>query len=581
MNRGEKLKFYKLFASSEKYNYIRSSVYVTLFLTLACALIIYLSYFKIHNNDLIKEAELVEETINDSFNHAERLLTYVGRQISNFEKVDYRTLENILQPTPILLQNRGFEAYTDHSLFSWSSFDWLTPDNIFLTFGHKGPKSMKIQGFKSFPNEVWPLAQNKHFKMRIGSPVLGFPSGLWVIPLGLYITSKKEKLLGTLTLGINIFELSDLIERKLLSNTSFLVLDENYKLILQSSDNKIDIKSNNISNKLKRANAFSAAQGKIVPHIKFNDVSYSYYKKTKHFPYIIVTGFKENIVNTSIFYSILISVAFIWVVGAACLVFFHKARKNLLHLTEESDKEREVFLQHINDKMLLPARKILQYNDLLLKNIKDGKVTLKKHEQIEYLESISKEVSYLLKMTTDTFCLSAVDPIDLIKRCIKIKSKIAIIQDIEIIQDFTAVIPLLFADEVRLKQIIVGSLSLAINYIHRGGYIKISANVHLDENNKQWLNICIIDNGFSLSYEDIARISSSYTCTPHNGWSEGTNMCVSEIKDLVLMHKGSFSIKSCSPQGKIIEILIPYSTDEREFCSTDGEKKTNVIPLFS
>ena len=79
----------------------------------------------------------------------------------------------------------------------------------------------------------------KPWTLQLSHPVLGNPSGSWVIPAGTGIVNDGGKYLGSVVIGFNLPELESMVEQRLNDPISFIVLDEDMNIILQSQDNRL------------------------------------------------------------------------------------------------------------------------------------------------------------------------------------------------------------------------------------------------------------------------------------------------------------------------------------------------------
>eukprot|EP01037_Dinobryon_pediforme_P017696 gene17696-17906_t len=89
------------------------------------------------------------------------------------------------------------------------------------------------------------------------------------------------------------------------------------------------------------------------------------------------------------------------------------------------------------------------------------------------------------------------------------KLQAAFIRNVRIKSTLHSNLPPFLADELCFKQVILGLISLSFEYSPKGGIIKISTSVKI-ENDQQFLVVKLEDNGFAFDEKDIRRISERF-----------------------------------------------------------------------
>jgi signal transduction histidine kinase len=114
-------------------------------------------------------------------------------------------------------------------------------------------------------------------------------------------------------------------------------------------------------------------------------------------------------------------------------------------------------------------------------------------------------------------------------------------------------LPLVFADEKRINQVIINILDNAFNFTKEGGNVTLEACISSD-------NICIIikDNGVGIPAEDLSKVTEKFfkgrTSMSQNGI--GLSLC----KEIIEMHNGKLEILSEYGTGTEVRILVPLTT---------------------
>jgi signal transduction histidine kinase len=151
--------------------------------------------------------------------------------------------------------------------------------------------------------------------------------------------------------------------------------------------------------------------------------------------------------------------------------------------------------------------------------------------------------------------MSYIDVNKTIKKSIIIHSKNALIKNILISHRLQPELPLLYADEFYINQIIVELIAQALGYLPNKGNIIISTEFVESENNN-FINIIIEDDSFGLSEQDLTRISKKFQAN----FIEDTNLATTSILELIKLHGGTCSIKSEWNKGRKVIINFPISS---------------------
>jgi signal transduction histidine kinase len=116
-------------------------------------------------------------------------------------------------------------------------------------------------------------------------------------------------------------------------------------------------------------------------------------------------------------------------------------------------------------------------------------------------------------------------------------------------------LPLLFADERAVRQIILNFLSNAAKFTPRGGRIEIAARQAPDGG----LEISVADTGIGMAPEDIPRALSPFDQL-EDSWDrryEGTGLGLPLTNALLTLHEGKLEIISAPGQGTTVVARFP------------------------
>lgn len=529
-------------------------------------------YFRLHSQ-LSLEATRIEQILDNVFSETHQVMTYLGKQIALYSEKDPQFIRKILDSSSELVSKM-------RNIYPWSLFDWVDANNyrVFNSqIGDMRNTSEKVDDsyIRKCPHHPWTL--------QVSHPIIGNTSGMWAIPAGLGVVTQNMKYLGTLNVGLNIAELNAKIQHALASKeTSFIVLDNNLRIILQSADNAIDPKSSYYRDLLLEQPFFEKRNDYLASPVNYKTLMYFYYKKIKGFPYIILTGYDKNLVQQEFLALLLPRLLELYGVGFFFLCLLYFLRKKLFTLSQSSDAARKKFHKHINTGMKESIDSILAYSNILIKHLrKETSVIITKEREIEFLEKIYQEASNIHTATGTTLNLSFLTINTLIENAIDILTEAALKKGMSI---KTSIDPTLYpfvGDEYRLKQIIIGLIFLSMEYSPKNSTIKISATNKFSDSGSPLLNIKIEDNGFSLNADDIIRIAEKFPQATSEGEAFEGQLDLVNIERLIRLQKGTCYICNKWQKGKIISLTLPYDLEEKSPISQEIlPKGNNVYWLF-
>jgi len=113
-------------------------------------------------------------------------------------------------------------------------------------------------------------------------------------------------------------------------------------------------------------------------------------------------------------------------------------------------------------------------------------------------------------------------------------------------------LPQVWADELRLKQVLINLLSNASKFTPNGGGVAICARCAADD----MVEISVSDTGIGMTSEEVALALQPFTQirSSHTRAEEGTGLGLPIAKALILKHEGTFEIMSTPGKGTTVTI---------------------------
>lgn len=217
----------------------------------------------------------------------------------------------------------------------------------------------------------------------------------------------------------------------------------------------------------------------------------------------------------------------------------------------ELDRLKSAFLANMSHELRTPMNSIIGYTDLLLDGI-DGPVN---EEQAKSLQKVESNARHLLQLINDILDMSKIESgkIELDLKELNLKNVIesgtatfgpAISKKgLTLFLDFDENLPLIYADEDKIRQILINLLANAIKFTNQGGItisVKPSERAIRAGESPLFVEICVQDTGIGIKDEDISKLFDKFSQLDISTIRqyEGTGLGLSIARGLVVLHKG-------------------------------------------
>jgi signal transduction histidine kinase len=230
-----------------------------------------------------------------------------------------------------------------------------------------------------------------------------------------------------------------------------------------------------------------------------------------------------------------------------------------------ANRAKSEFLANMSHELRTPLNAVIGFTEALLLNFA-GPLTPK---QTEYLGDIHRSGGHLLSLIEDILDLSKIEAgrVELAEKVIELRALVAAClpfvgerakaKQLTLSTEIAADLPLLVADPLRLKQVLVNLLSNAVKFTPRGGSVVIRAGRDAEGD----LRLSVADTGIGMSAEDVALALEPFrqvqrgSGRPH----EGTGLGLPITSALVALHGGNLTIQSIPGRGTTVTIRLPAS----------------------
>lgn len=170
------------------------------------------------------------------------------------------------------------------------------------------------------------------------------------------------------------------------------------------------------------------------------------------------------------------------------------------------------------------------------------------------IDRIDTTVEQLLTLARDKLTvLTQVNVGTLLERLVPLMRAQAEEQQIALSFAYDPCLPLVWADENQLKQVLVNIIKNALEAISDKGHVQVEV-AQTDENH---LTIQITDDGDGMAKDVIARMGQPFFTTKDKGTGLGLMMCHQIVKE----HGGQLGISSREGLGTTVRVVLPTISD--------------------
>jgi two-component system cell cycle sensor histidine kinase PleC len=233
--------------------------------------------------------------------------------------------------------------------------------------------------------------------------------------------------------------------------------------------------------------------------------------------------------------------------------------------TEAASRAKSEFLANMSHELRTPLNAIIGFAEVIERETFGP--TGSRYR--EYASDIHGSGRHLLQVINDILDLAKVeagqmllhearlDPALVMQGCVRLIKPRAAKSNVRIYTAFDPNLPVLLADEARLRQIGLNLLSNAVKFTKAGGRVSISSG--LDAAGR--ITMAVTDTGIGMTADEIRialepfqQVTSSLSRT-----NEGTGLGLPLTKTLVELHGGRLDIASVPGRGTTVTVTFPAS----------------------
>lgn len=252
----------------------------------------------------------------------------------------------------------------------------------------------------------------------------------------------------------------------------------------------------------------------------------------------------------------------------------------------ELDQLKSQFLANMSHELRTPLNSIIGFSRVILKGI-DGPVT---ELQDQDLNAIYNSGQHLLRLINDILDLSkidagkmelAFDDVNLPELLQSVISTVGgLIKDkpVQIIQNISPDIPILRADAMRIRQVVINLLSNATKFTEQGS-ITISANVEVGAHNQPEVTVKVTDTGSGIALVDQKKLFQPFSQVDSSPTRKtgGTGLGLSISRRLIELHGGRIDVISQPDQGSTFYFTLPLPKTPESKSKIEGLRGEKII----
>lgn len=245
----------------------------------------------------------------------------------------------------------------------------------------------------------------------------------------------------------------------------------------------------------------------------------------------------------------------------------HRAENDLLIAKESAElanRTKTEFLANMSHELRTPLNAVIGFSEIMKSELL-GEMGNEQYKG--YCNDIHQSGIHLLKVINDILDISKIeagkfdlydeeiDPVEAIESCMRLIRERARNSNIDLSMVLQGELPLIRADERKLKQILLNLLSNAVKFTPEGGSVSIEAVA----DSELGFKVSVSDTGIGIAREDFNTVLTPFGQVESalGRKFDGTGLGLPLAKSLVELHGGSLSLESEIGSGTTVTVQFP------------------------
>jgi signal transduction histidine kinase/CheY-like chemotaxis protein len=272
--------------------------------------------------------------------------------------------------------------------------------------------------------------------------------------------------------------------------------------------------------------------------------------------------------------------------GAQKMIIQEQKNNRLLEQAAQEAQSANIakseFLAHMSHDIRTPINGILGMTHIAGSNLDNAdKIS-------DCLQKISDSADHLLMLVNDVLDMSSIEsgkvviahePVNLlvlINNCVSIIDGQIASRDLEFRKEYDGITkPLIYGDELHLRQIFINILGNAVKFTPDGGWIRFYAEEMSVGENREKFRFEFEDSGIGISEEFQKKIFDEFSQEENGSRTtyKGTGLGMTISKNYIELMGGSISVRSKQGEGTCFTVEITFDVAEQE----ENEKNAAII----
>lgn len=234
-----------------------------------------------------------------------------------------------------------------------------------------------------------------------------------------------------------------------------------------------------------------------------------------------------------------------------------------------TENMKNEFISSVSHELRTPLTAIKGWAETMCMEADPDTIQRGVHVIVNETERLSEMVEELLdfsRMQSGKFSLQCanMDVLAELGDAVLIYTEKAKRENIRIIYQEPEMLPFVYGDKNRIRQVFINVIDNAIKYSNSGSTITVSA-----EEVGGMIQVTITDNGVGISEADLPRVKTKFFKANHTRRGSGIGLAVAD--EIITMHGGRLDITSELNVGTNVTITLPVENDLKEM-STAGRR---------
>ena len=231
----------------------------------------------------------------------------------------------------------------------------------------------------------------------------------------------------------------------------------------------------------------------------------------------------------------------------------------------ESEKLKNDFISRVSHELRTPLTAIKGWAETMQYGVPD-RITLEKGMSVIVNESsrltgIVEELLDFSKLQSGrlTMQMQKIDILAEVDEAVYMLKERALSEGKHLLYDEPEIMPPVYGDRNRLKQVFINVLDNAIKYTPEGGMVGVQVYQDFKED---MIKIVVADNGCGIAQEDIPKIKEKFYKANQKINGSGIGLAVAD--EIIKLHNGHLDIDSSLDVGTTVTIGLPIYKNQEE-----------------